>query len=442
MNLLLGIRRVDHIQYFAPVVEELLKKEDRLYIAFDPNFLIENSLPRTLDYVEENFNWNISKGFLLEKPSYRRKKMKNILGCLIYLCDLSLEWKYLLRHAKRSKLNLFEYTCIICLKFFPANIRVLISRFLVNHIRIKLSDVKTINHFVSQLDLDLVYVSPGNMFNSLEDQLVSDANNLSIPTAIQTLSWDNLNSKGTVEAVPTIYLAWNEMHQQLLMTRHCIPKRSIRVTGSVIQEKYADVNFLYTRQQVCSSLGIPPHLKILIYLGSSLNVCTDESTFLQNLVEGEPDVLESIFIIIRPHPANFEIWEDWVWPNTLVWPKNQPLDLRSTEETESLLKAAIGAFGINTSGFLDALSCGTPIVAVHNDSAIFQESTTHFMNLIQNGLPIVHRLSEALSIFDTPSNAKFFHRLTEITLPFGDSATIRSATALGSILQNTTEDPK
>jgi uncharacterized protein (DUF1778 family) len=436
----LGIRRIDHIQYFDSVVKELLKKDDRLYIAFDSNFLIENSLQLTLDCVKKNFNWNISEGFLLQKPSFRIRKMKNILGCLIYLSDLSLEWKYFLRHCKRSKLNLFEYMFMLSLKFFPARLRISISRNLVNRIRIKLSNTKISNHFISQLNLDLVYISPGNMFNSLEDQLVSEANNLSIPTAIQTLSWDNLNSKGSVGSVPTIYLVWNEMHKQLLINRHGIPIENIRVTGSIIQQKYAYTKSLYTREQVFRYLGIPPHLKILIYLGSSLNVCIDESIFLRKLIESDPDVLESVFIIIRPHPANFEIWEDWFSPNTLVWPKNQPLDLRSTEETQSLLKAAIGAIGINTSGFLDALSCDTPIVAVRNNSAIFQESTTHFMNLIQNGLPVVNRLKEAISIFENPTNKKCFQELTEITLPFRDSATIRTVTELDKIIQNATKD--
>jgi hypothetical protein len=237
MNILIGVRRLDHIQYFSKVVNELVLRSFKVYFAIDPIFLLNDSTQETKGYIKKEFGWDFDELFTLSENTENSVKSKRFLGCLVYLCDPNLEWDYLVRHAKRSKITKLGFLILYLLRHLPKTLRVFVSTKMTLKLRNRMTDSLLINDWIKDLDLDLIFVSPGNMFESKEDNLIADARLLNIPSVVQTLSWDNLNSKGTVMSIPDLYLAWNKMHANLLVERHLVPSENIGVPGSLFLEK-------------------------------------------------------------------------------------------------------------------------------------------------------------------------------------------------------------
>ena len=105
MNILVGIRRLDHIQYFSSVLNNLISNSSKVYFAIDPDFLLNCSVPETKSYLSQNFGWDVDELFTLSENTKSSIKSKRLLGCLVYLNDSNLEWDYLVRHAKRSRIR-------------------------------------------------------------------------------------------------------------------------------------------------------------------------------------------------------------------------------------------------------------------------------------------------------------------------------------------------
>jgi hypothetical protein len=433
MNILIGIRRLDHIQYFSSVLNNLISNSSKVYFAIDPDFLLNRSVSETKSYLSQNFDWDVHELFTLSENTESSIKSKRLLGCLVYLNDTNLEWDYLVRHAKRSRIRSSSFLLLFTLKLLPSKIRVFFSSRLTRKLRKNLRPSNLINGWLEELDLDLIFISPGNMYESKEDNLVVDGSYLKVPTVVQTLSWDNLNSKGTVMAIPDLYLAWNEMHATLLQTRHLVPSENIGMPGSLFLEKYSESVRSFGREELCEALGIPSDKKLIIYMGSSLNVCVDESLFLKALLERFPNFASDYFLLIRPHPANTKVWLNWSVAGTYVWPKFQSLDSRATNETFCILNSSIGTVGINTSGFLDSLACGVPIVAIANPDAIFQEQTGHFSRLVSDGLQVTTSLQEAIKLLESKEYRESLLSTLEITLPNRSLATTKTLELLENL---------
>jgi hypothetical protein len=233
------------------------------------------------------------------------------------------------------------------------------------------------------------------MLDSVEDSFLLIAKINSVPSVVLTLSLDNLNSKGTIIQVPNLYLAWNELHKSLLIKRHVIPSNRIEVSCSPYFDNYSDI--VYGKNYALDAevtTYMDPGKRWIIYLGSSANVCYREDLFLNELLENSRGFLELFNVIIRPHPANSEIWKNWNRPGTLIHPKNSELLDRNPIETMKLMQSSEFCLGINTSAFLDSIACGVPIIALRNSKALFQENSLHFQHLIASGVPIIDSLSE------------------------------------------------
>jgi hypothetical protein len=123
-------------------------------------------------------------------------------------------------------------------------------------------------------------------------------------------------------------------------------------------------------------------------------------------------------LIIRPHPANYKIWDNWNYKNTLVWPRFQSLAERNFEESISIYSASIAAFGINTSGFFDALACGIPIFGVEVKNASYQKNSKHFSDLYENGLKVSQSLDDIFEILNVGFIDEYLKKLIDYILPY------------------------
>jgi hypothetical protein len=250
-------------------------------------------------------------------------------------------------------------------------------------------------------DYSAVLITPGNMVNGVEDDLLLLAGKRKIKSAVVAFSLDNLNSKGTVALKPDLYFAWNSHHLHLLSSRHLIPKGSCIEIGSPFMDKFAysqEVS-LTREREIRSQLGIPEYKKVVTYLGSSGNIHRNERIYLAAQLEICPNFLEDAFLVIRPHPANFKIWSSWKHSQTIVWPEEETLLERNDTFEMELFQLSSYSIGLNTSAFLDAASCGNPVIALRTNESLFQSNASHFNFLIKSGIPMADSLGEADQIF-------------------------------------------
>lgn len=400
-KILIGLRNVKHLEYIKDILDQFNVLDYEVSFALDPNFLISDSINETKNWMQRNYELVGNEFFCLEKSPTSIKAKKAVLSCVVYLNDTKVEWRYFRRHLGRSFVDFKYFPILIFLSMLPAFARVKLSIKFTERLRKSLISNEVVNKEILRINPELILITPGNMFNSYEDQLIADAKLVGIPSVVHALSWDNLNNKGTVMTVPDKYFVWNDMHKELLIRRHRIPLEVIEVIGSSFFERYFVGQKHFSKTEVCEALSIPPNLKILTYLGSSINVCKRENLGLEKLLLESEQLKKSYFIIIRPHPANYRIWDNWRVPNTMVWPRFQDLESRTTIETLSILKASKGAFGINTSGFIDAIASGTPVFGISHSDVIFQENTNHFQALKKEGLQVFNSIDGAIASIES-----------------------------------------
>ena len=433
-RVLFGLRDVRHFPYVEDLIRRLLKENYRISFALDPNYLWNNSKLETEAKLSQLLGSKFEVLLIDQPPPYLVSK-KGLLDCLVYLNDRKIESEYLQRHMERINLNFRQFILIKILGFIPSNLRQLVCKKLIILYRANTYSQDTANINKLKLKPDLVYLTPSNMYNSYEDQLITEAKLSNIPVIVQALSWDNLNNKGSVSSIPDRYLVWNMMHQELLIKRHSIPARVVKIVGSSYTDKYFTKTPKYSNLHVRQALGIPLDKKLLIFLGSSKNIVKRENLELKALLDRSQLFQNEYFLMIRPHPSNYKIWDDWNHENTLVWPRFQSLAERNFEQTTSIYSAAVAAFGINTSGFFDALACGIPIFGIEVKNAFYQKNSRHFSDLYENGLKFCQSFDDIIEILNVGSIGEYVEELVESVLPYHGNSVEESIRVIEQLIQ-------
>lgn len=392
MKIAIGMRRVDHLPYIDCVLKELKFRGHDLSILMDDKYFNE----REIGSIKTKFQKSgvkVQEFLAIEQDHQLIRIIKRLLGVLIYKVDSEFDKDYLTRQLNRSRLQQLQglFESVNAKVIFRLSVRIL--RWLAQKIHTIVGNKMNFSGF------DLLLVSPGNLLDSVEDTLILAAKQRKIPTAVIALSLDNLNSKGTVVAIPDIYFAWNNHHSRLLLERHLLPAKNLFISGSPYFEKYAIEKFeestFVLNNIISSDMVTKP---IIGYLGSSGNVSKDEHTWLQEKLDSCPELLERYFIVIRPHPANFDIWKHWNYVGTVVFPQAAELLERNPVESRDFFESCEFTFGINTSGFLDSIACGTPVFTVTNLHAHFQHGASHYKALKRSGIGEVSELNQFLNL--------------------------------------------
>lgn len=437
-RVLFGMRDIRHLPYVEDLIRRLLKENYEISFALDPNYLWNNSKLETEAKLRQLFGVKFEV-VLIDQPSPYFVSKKGLLDCLVYLNDREIESEYLKRHMKRINLNFRQFILIKILDFIPSNLRQLVCKKLIKLYRANTysQDSANINKLKSKPDL--VYLTPSNMYNSYEDQLIAEAKISNIPVIVQALSWDNLNNKGSVSSIPDRYLVWNMMHQELLIKRHSIPTNVVKIVGSSYTDKYFIKTPKYSNLHVRRALGIPLDKKLLIFLGSSKNIVKRENLELKSLLDRSQLFQNEYFLMIRPHPSNYKIWNNWNHENTLVWPRFQSLAERNFEQTMSIYSTAVAAFGINTSGFFDALACGIPIFGIEVKNASYQKNSRHFSDLYENGLLVSQSLDDIIEILNVGYLNEYVKELVDSVLPYHGNSVQESIRVIEQLIQGRIE---
>ena len=236
---------------------------------------------------------------------------------------------------------------------------------------------------------DLVFASPANRPSWTDAEYIKAAKSLGIPTALMTLSWDNLTTRGVFPVHPDLMLVWNEDQRQEARVYQEVSDQQIVVVGSLFFDKWLDsAPKLGDRASFIEELGLPEGSQFAVYLGSTRNIAPDETEVVRALartIRNHPDPhVNSLFLVARPHPANSGPYEDFEEDGVVVWPRKGtlPTTEASKESFARTLKYSVSSIGINTSGMIDAIVNDVPCIAVVSDEyKQTQEDTVHYQQL-------------------------------------------------------------
>ncbi|MDQ3066637.1 MAG: hypothetical protein M3R12_05720, partial [Actinomycetota bacterium] len=183
---------------------------------------------------------------------------------------------------------------------------------------------RTVLDVLAKFRPDVVLVSPTIAAkNPVEADYIRGARSLGIPTLGYVNSWDNLTSKGTVHLVPDALVVWNEAIAREAVEIHDIPRAAVQITGAPHFDYFFDMRPTRNRAEVRQQMGCEGDTPYVVYLCSSRTIIASEV----NIVTALADALADRFpgapptLVVRPHPVNATVWDDYVHAGVVVHPK-------------------------------------------------------------------------------------------------------------------------
>ncbi len=385
------IRSTEHFTYYESIIKALCDKNIKTKILFNKNW--GRNIPTQIkNFQKENknfeFGWSkIRKNWirmyifpLRELLSYRRYLLiknqsdyykKRWRSYLIPPLPFLTKYEFV---NSMIKSNLFGHILSQIEFYTPADKNILI-------------DIKNFKPAI-------VIAGPANMRFSEEIEYIKAAKKINIPTVIPVLSWDNLTTKGLIHITPDLLLVWNKSQEKEAIIHQKINKKNIKIAGSPFFDKwFGNLKPSINRTVFCTKLGLNPNDPILLYLGSSGNIASDETWLIQeirqSLDQAKDNRLNRTQLIIRPHPANAKIYQKISKPKLIIYPKGGSLP--STNEKLQIfydtLYYASAVVGINTSAMIDAVIINKPIIAMMSEKyRQTQQEAQHFQHLLKNNV--------------------------------------------------------
>lgn len=397
LHVLTVVRSLKHLTYIETILEELLGRGHRITLLFDEEW----SRPGNLDQVQSlrdrfpslTVGWSQRRRGWTRKPTFVLRELRSYANYL--------------RHPEQSPFYMQRWQ-----KYLPRRVQPLVERGFVRWLlltRITSGLLRLLEALVPAdrsimaelrtLSPDVVVVTPANMRFDEEIEYVKAAKRLRIRTAVPVLSWDNLTTKGLIHVRPSLMLAWNEAHAREAIDFHGMPRDRVLITGSPFFDKWFDDPIEpEERSSFLKRVGLNPDVPYLLYLGSSRNIARDESWVIEQLLErmtaSDVEAVNCASILVRPHPANADVYEGLVGERIAVWPPGGTLPESGPARRDmvtSFVNAA-AAFGINTSGMIDAVVLGVPTITLLLDEyRDTQQGAIHFQHLADTGAVDVTR---------------------------------------------------
>ena len=246
---------------------------------------------------------------------------------------------------------------------------------------------------LDEVEPDVVAVVPVIRVPALVDYLKA-AVERGIGTSIWVQSWDNLTNKGLLHFAPDKVFVWNDTQLSELSRYHGISADRVCVTGAQTFDHWFNGAPVPDREEFCAELGADPSLPIILYLASSRGIAPNEPEFFVRWLEAvrssTDPVLSSATVLLRPHPTLAKAWHSLDLdqePGVVLSPATVRDPLNSNafrEQYRAELHHSSLAFGINTSGLIDAAIFGKPTVTVELPELFHgQHGTVHFEHLAQ-----------------------------------------------------------
>jgi len=245
---------------------------------------------------------------------------------------------------------------------------------------------------------DMVIVTPLVVLGSDQVDYVKACRQLGLRCALGVASWDNLTNKGVVRVHPERVFVWNHQQKQEAVGLHDFAPEAVEVCGAWSYDHWFDWQASCSRADFARQVGLAAEGCYLLYVCSSKFIAPYEVGFVRAWIQalrrsGEP-ALESIGVLIRPHPQNAEQWNDVDLRDlgdVTIWPRGgaNPIDVDTRSGYFNSIAYSEGIVGINTSAQIESGIIGRPVFTIMTpEFAGTQEGTLHFhyLNDADNGL--------------------------------------------------------
>lgn len=240
---------------------------------------------------------------------------------------------------------------------------------------------------------DLVLVTPLVYLGSSQFEVLRTALEMGLRTAFSVGSWDHLSSKALIRDMPHRVLVWNDTQKDEAVRLHGVPADRVVVTGAQCYDEWFGRQPSRSREEFCAHVGLPADRPFILYVCSALFWGSPkEAAFVQRWVQAlresaHPELREAA-VLIRPHPARMDEWNDVDlsrFPHVALYGSN-PVDTSSKHDYFESLHYSSAIVGLNTSAFLEGAIVGRPLHTVllpeYHDN---QEGVLHFHYLFDVG---------------------------------------------------------
>lgn len=229
-----------------------------------------------------------------------------------------------------------------------------------------------------------IVLQPLNMRFSEEVEILKYFKSKKIKSFLPIYSWDNLTNKGLIHVVPDYVVLWNEFQRENAIQIHKIPNSRLKIIGALYFDRYLNVRS-QGKKNLRSSNDI-------LYMCSSGNICKSELQYIDALYASIENInkhlnpKQKFKLFVRPHPANCDEFmkidlneKGWYFDRKIGLDYTQSEDLANAQ----YLNRFFCVIGLNTSGFIDALALGIPVIAyTPSDLEGKQIQTKHFRELL------------------------------------------------------------
>ena len=260
--------------------------------------------------------------------------------------------------------------------------------------------------FLARHAPDVVLVTPGVHFGSVQTDFIKSARACGIPVWMLLFSWDNLSTKGALHAPPDLMFVWNERQRSEAAELHDYPAARVIAVGAPRFDEFFTLKSVVPREEFFTPLGLDPSAPALLYVCSSRFIAERELPFIRQwlaALRASPSAaLRGSNVIVRPHP-DITLVDEGPEPSTATWramPQatgwvQRPFDdaraivLRTTNSTPQAfyecLHHSAAVVGLNTSAELEAGIAGRPVFTLlsRHQGADGQSNTLHFDYLLR-----------------------------------------------------------
>ena len=254
---------------------------------------------------------------------------------------------------------------------------------------------------IAEIKPDIVVAVSSLIWNTPVTDYLKAAKALSVPTVLVIASWDNLTTKSTFHATPDAVFLWNEALTKEAVVLHDMPLEIIHVTGAQTFDYLFEMKPSCGYKAYCKKLGVRPDKPYIVYLGSSVSISGDETGYAREFLS-RLDNKDNVSVVLRPHPLNAQIWDDFSAPNLVVSPKGGvwPNALAAKQDLFDVLFHAKAVVGVNTSAMIEAAIMDKPCITIMADEyAHSQAESGHFQHLLQaDFLEVAGNFEEANAI--------------------------------------------
>jgi len=238
---------------------------------------------------------------------------------------------------------------------------------------------------------DVLLLTPLVDLASSQIEYLRAARGLRVPTGLCVWSWDHLSSKALIRDSPDRVFVWNDTQKLEAINLHDVPAERVVVTGAQCFDWWFDRQPSRDAATFCREAGVPAAPFLLWVCSALIHGSAPEAPFVVKWIEtlrrSASPRLQSIPILVRPHPSRQSEWEG-VYLSTLnatVWGGN-PVDTQSRADYFDTLYYSAAVVGINTSAFIEAAILGRPVYTlVIPETADNQTGTVHFDYLLNAG---------------------------------------------------------